>query len=143
LSNKYYIGLSANFHDPAISLVNDKGEIVFAEAIERYLQNKRALSTAVDTIFYVDEILKRYPFSDYEIALNWTNGDSLFKFLKAATAVYIIKNYTRFTKWLGRRLKFDGDEFAGFINFSSSSHSPGSSMKQGRACLFPKKKEKR
>jgi carbamoyltransferase len=39
---KFYIGLGNTFHDPALAIVNSAGEVLFAEASERYLQNKRA-----------------------------------------------------------------------------------------------------
>ena len=84
---KYYIGLSVNYHDPAIALVNEAGEIVFAQATERYLQSKRGLSSACDPDFYVDELVKRFPISDYEISNNWSYYTNLFKFLRSAGLV--------------------------------------------------------
>ena len=37
-----YIGLSNSPHDPAIAILDGKGEVLFAEASERLQQNKRA-----------------------------------------------------------------------------------------------------
>lgn len=49
----------------AIALVNDQGEIVFAEASERFTQNKRSLTSVADNYFLVEKILNKYSFSDY------------------------------------------------------------------------------
>ncbi|MFC1749794.1 nodulation protein nolNO, partial [Pseudomonadota bacterium] len=57
---KYYIGLATSVHDPAIAIVNSDGDVVYAEATERYLQNKRALFCAATPYFYVKEILENY-----------------------------------------------------------------------------------
>jgi carbamoyltransferase len=48
---KYYIGLSITYHDPALAIINDQGEVLFAEATERYLQNKRALNCPAELVF--------------------------------------------------------------------------------------------
>jgi hypothetical protein len=45
---RFYFGLSTTFHDPALSLVNDDGEVVFAESVERCLLYKRAYGLAAD-----------------------------------------------------------------------------------------------
>jgi carbamoyltransferase len=120
---KYYIGLATNFHDPTIALVDDEGRIVFAQATERYLQSKRGLSSACDPVFYVEEILKRYPVSDYEIANNWTYYSGLYKFMRSAGIVYTIKHYIKFTKWFIRFRKFKPEnELAGSIDFAFTSH---------------------
>jgi carbamoyltransferase len=55
--NKYYIGLSITYHDPALAIVNDQGVVLFAEATERYLQNKRALNCPADPLLRVQELL--------------------------------------------------------------------------------------
>ena len=61
------------YHDPALAIVDDQGEVLFAEATERYLQNKRALSCAADPLFYVGELLAQFcpPPCQFEIAINW------------------------------------------------------------------------
>ena len=41
--HKNYIGIACTGHDASISIVNANGEILYAEAAERYLQNKRAI----------------------------------------------------------------------------------------------------
>ncbi|MCH6258794.1 hypothetical protein MLD52_19705 [Puniceicoccaceae bacterium K14] len=45
---RYYIGLGVSGHDPAFSIVNESGEVLFAEATERFLQDKRALGILPD-----------------------------------------------------------------------------------------------
>jgi carbamoyltransferase len=45
---KYYIGLATTFHDPALAIVDNEGEVLFAEATERCLQNKRAFGLTAD-----------------------------------------------------------------------------------------------
>lgn len=44
----YYLGLSTSGHDPALALVNEAGELIFAEATERYVQQKRAWGITPD-----------------------------------------------------------------------------------------------
>jgi carbamoyltransferase len=121
-SPKYYVGLAANYHDAAIALADEQGKIVFAEATERYLQSKRAFSTAADQYFYIEKIFRQYPFSDYELALNWTSYTGFFNFLKSAGVAYALKNYAKLTKKLAGRKGTNADELAGFFNFSYSLH---------------------
>lgn len=45
---KYYIGLSTSGHDPALALADEKGNIIFAEATERFIQQKRAWGICPD-----------------------------------------------------------------------------------------------
>ena len=56
----YYIGLSVTYHDPALAIIDEQGEVLFAEATERYLQNKRALHYPADPMLWVQELLARY-----------------------------------------------------------------------------------
>lgn len=44
----FYLGLSTSGHDPALALVDDAGRLVFAEATERFMQDKRAWGIAPD-----------------------------------------------------------------------------------------------
>ena len=54
-----YIGLATSLHDPSIAIVNSKGEVVFAEATERYVQNKRAPLISPDQfIHYIAPSIK-------------------------------------------------------------------------------------
>ncbi|MBI3519047.1 MAG: hypothetical protein HY062_06780, partial [Bacteroidetes bacterium] len=73
----YYIGLNTSYHDSSIALVNEKGEIVFAQATERHTQNKRSLFSVADNYSFVESIITSFSFKDYEIATNWNSGNSL------------------------------------------------------------------
>jgi carbamoyltransferase len=55
-----YLGFASTVHDPAIAIVSDEGEVVFAEALERPLQNKRAWHAAPDDIVRVAELVERW-----------------------------------------------------------------------------------
>lgn len=78
---KYYIGLSVTYHDPALAIVNDQGEVLFAEATERYLQNKRALNCPADPLLRVQELLKQYcpDAGEFVIASNWRRKRPLYE----------------------------------------------------------------
>ncbi|GAU82984.1 hypothetical protein [Bosea sp. BIWAKO-01] len=56
----YTIGLATTFHDPAIAIVGPDGEVLFAEATERYLQYKRAPNCERDSAPRMESLLKRY-----------------------------------------------------------------------------------
>ena len=123
MSEKYYIGLTSCYHDSSLALVNEKGEIVFAEASERYLQNKRALSTPADNYFFVQKVLKKYPMSDYEIGYISKAFTNVFSYLSAHLAIYAIRNYIGLVKWVGRKIrKQDGDTYASALDFQYSPH---------------------
>jgi carbamoyltransferase len=67
-----YIGLASTFHDSAVSIVNPQGEVVFAEAAERYLQNKRAVNYAPDDLIRLPRLIKKYcGDADLVVAFSW------------------------------------------------------------------------
>jgi len=70
-----YIGLATSAHDPALAIVNSKGEVVFAESTERYIQNKRAWCTPPEDLIRIKILLEEYceKNSDLVIATTWTN----------------------------------------------------------------------
>lgn len=70
---KYYIGLSVTYHDSALAVIDDQGEMLFAEATERCLQNKRALNCEPDQLFRVPELLAQIcrDAGEFVIAINW------------------------------------------------------------------------
>jgi carbamoyltransferase len=74
-----YIGLGTSPHDPSIAILNDAGEVVFAEDSERYLQNKRAWCSPPDDFVRIGKLLKQYCDADaqFVIATSWRR-----KFLK-------------------------------------------------------------
>jgi carbamoyltransferase len=76
----YYIGLANTFHDPAMAVVNPRGELVFAEASERPLQNKRAICCAADLRESVRKVIREYcdPRAEFVIAKPWSSRLSRF-----------------------------------------------------------------
>ena len=49
-----YIGISSGFHDAAVSIVNDKGDILFAGHSERYSKNKHDKDHLICVGDYID-----------------------------------------------------------------------------------------
>lgn len=72
--NRYYIGLSATIHDPAIAIVDPCGELIFAEASERYLQCKRAYNCTPDDMIRVPRLVAKYCDPDAELVgvITWS-----------------------------------------------------------------------
>ncbi|MCK4608146.1 MAG: carbamoyltransferase [Gammaproteobacteria bacterium] len=70
---KNYIGIANTPHDPAIAIINSKGELVFAEAAERYLQNKRAWGNPPDDLMRISTLIEKYcdPDADLVISTSW------------------------------------------------------------------------
>ena len=70
----YYVGLAASFHDPALSIVSPDGEVLFAEAQERYLQDKRAFNAVPDHILRAPKLIREYcgPDAEVVVALSWS-----------------------------------------------------------------------
>jgi carbamoyltransferase len=81
-----YLGLATTFHDPAIAIVGEDGEILFAEATERYLQYKRAPNCEPDSAPRMASLLKTYvpAGSDVVIATSW--GEEFTNFLQRTAA---------------------------------------------------------
>ena len=72
---KYYVGLAATLHDPALAIVDPEGQPLFAEATERYLQNKRAFHAPPDDLMRLPGLLHRYcpePDSEFVAAISWS-----------------------------------------------------------------------
>lgn len=55
-----YLGLSVSGHDPAFALVDAEGRLLFAEATERHIQDKRAWGVAPDHYEHVAGALARH-----------------------------------------------------------------------------------
>lgn len=77
----YTIGLATTFHDPAIAIVGPGGEVLFAEAAERYLQYKRAPNCEPDTTARMEALLRRYIPKGAEIRLATSWGAQFTDFL--------------------------------------------------------------
>lgn len=85
MNKRNYIGLATTCHDPAIAIINAAGELVFAEATERYLQNKRAWNAIPDDVIRMEKLVREYcdPGADLVIANSWDR-----KFIKGSKIVY-------------------------------------------------------
>ena len=77
----YTIGLATTFHDPAIAIIGPDGEVLFAEATERYLQFKRAPNCEPDTAPRMESLLKRYIPADADVAIATSWGEDFTGFL--------------------------------------------------------------
>ncbi|MBJ7308880.1 carbamoyltransferase [Rugamonas sp. CCM 8940] len=71
-----YIGLANSFHDSALAIVDDSGEILFAEATERYLQNKRSIGIAPDLYKRAADLVQHYcdPQAELVFASTWSEA---------------------------------------------------------------------
>jgi carbamoyltransferase len=69
-----YVGLACTFHDPALAVVNGRGEVVFAEATERAYQTKRGLHCPPDSLSYLEKILAAHaePGAELVVAKSWS-----------------------------------------------------------------------
>ncbi|MBF0224883.1 MAG: hypothetical protein HQK76_05455 [Desulfobacterales bacterium] len=69
-----YIGLACTCHDPAISIVDSKGNICFSEDSERYLQNKRGWNSIPDDIGRISKLIDEYceKGADIIVANSWS-----------------------------------------------------------------------
>lgn len=74
--DKYFIGLSTSGHDPAFSVVNEKGNVIFAEATERFVQQKRAWGIDADHPEHIRSILPDVigPEAEIVISKSWTKS---------------------------------------------------------------------
>ena len=70
----YYIGLGNTFHDTSLAILNENGEILFAESTERRMQFKRGFNIPPDHIG-ISSILKEYcePNATFTIADSWSS----------------------------------------------------------------------
>jgi carbamoyltransferase len=58
----FYLGLSTSGHDPALAIVDASGQPVFAEAAERFVQDKRAWGIAPDHVSHLERALEMVGF---------------------------------------------------------------------------------
>ncbi|MEN8259995.1 MAG: carbamoyltransferase C-terminal domain-containing protein [Pseudomonadota bacterium] len=107
MNNKYYIGLSVTYHDPAIAIVDHRGEVLFAEATERYLQYKRAINCEPDSLNRISGLLRQYcaPGADFVVALNWRKKRPYYEKLSPILGYFsgpglMRRGYRRYTTFL-------------------------------------------
>ena len=93
MSRRFYVGLAATYHDPAIAIVDDTGRVLFAEACERPLQDKRAFNAPADHLVRAPQLIRKYCPSDADIvvAVSWAKG-----------YVYAMRAITDVTSWISR-----------------------------------------
>ncbi len=74
MSGRAYIGIACTGHENALAIVDERGEIVFAECAERYLQNKRAINTPADDPIRISSLIERYcdPGAELVVARSWS-----------------------------------------------------------------------
>lgn len=74
---KWYVGLSNTGHDPAISIVDPDGNVVFAEATERFLQVKRAWGVPPDLAAHLKHAFNQTSFEpsrdQVEVCTSWAS----------------------------------------------------------------------
>ena len=94
---KFYIGLSITYHDPALAIIDDQGNVLFAEATERYLQNKRALNCEADPLLRIKALLDEYcPAPDeIVIAINWQKKRPLYENIIASLGYLTASGLTK------------------------------------------------
>ncbi|MGC2857107.1 carbamoyltransferase [Novispirillum sp. DQ9] len=72
----WYLGLSTSGHDPALALVDEDGRLAFAEATERFMQDKRAWGIAPDHVPHLAAALAQVGFDPAHdrlvVATSWT-----------------------------------------------------------------------
>ena len=90
----YSVGLSTTGHDPAFAIVSPDGEVVFAEATERFLQSKRAWGALPDQLSHVKpvlgEIIRNDPSAEFQISLSWSGKKMIFQSPKKARSLPLI-----------------------------------------------------
>ena len=72
----YYIGLAATLHDSALAILAPSGEVLFAEATERSLQNKRAYNCPPDDLVRIPRLIKEWcePGAELVAAVSWSRA---------------------------------------------------------------------
>ncbi|SMF94933.1 carbamoyltransferase [Methylomagnum ishizawai] len=77
----YYLGLCNTYHDPALAIVDAEGNVLYAEATERYLQYKRALNHAPDDLHLLPALLREYcpDARRFVVAGNWRSRRPLYE----------------------------------------------------------------
>ncbi|WP_305728665.1 carbamoyltransferase N-terminal domain-containing protein, partial [Burkholderia ubonensis] len=74
-----YIGLGTSPHDPSLAIVDSRGQLVFAEDAERYLQNKRAWCSPPDDFIRIGKLLGEYCEPDAEFVIVGSWREKFFK----------------------------------------------------------------
>lgn len=71
---QYYLGIASTVHDPAIAIMDQNGEVLFAEALERHLQHKIAWDISpVGMFVFLSDLLSQYhtKTTQWQVGLSW------------------------------------------------------------------------
>ena len=92
---KYYIGLACTYHDPAISILDEDGKILFAEATERSIQSKRASGIVCDEITNTINLIKKYcsDGEEFTISFSWSKSYFLKLIFQSSTGILKFKKH--------------------------------------------------
>lgn len=76
MSERFFLGLSPTIHDPSLALVDATGEVIFAEALERPLQDKRSWHRAPDHLVLIKDLLDEHCGSGahVDVGVSWSRG---------------------------------------------------------------------
>lgn len=96
MQKKSYIGLACTGHDNALAIVNSEGKIVFAEATERYLQNKRAVNTPPDDVFRTRKLIEEYCDKDSALVMAKTWSSNVQAIMGGEQCDHIAKQITAY-----------------------------------------------
>lgn len=73
----FHLGLSTSGHDPALAIVDSEGQLTYAEATERFVQDKRAWGVAPDHVNHLLDALAHIGFDvgtdTLSVATSWKN----------------------------------------------------------------------
>src|SRR5215207_1803087 len=105
---RYTIGLATTFHDPAIAIVGPDGEVLFAEATERYLQFKRAPNCPPDLPYAprIGDLVRRYlqPDAEIVVATSWSATFSDYLARRAALGHFDLSSIANLSQELNRSM---------------------------------------
>ena len=106
MTKRYYIGLATTFHDPALAIVGPDGDVLFAEATERFLQYKRAVNCEPDTVTRMPDLLKEYlePDAEVVVATTWSEQYTDFLDRSAGVGQFDVAEITKLPAELNRSL---------------------------------------
>ena len=106
MTKRYYIGLATTFHDPALAIVGPNGDVLFAEATERFLQYKRAVNCEPDTVTRMPDLLKEYlePDAEVVVATTWSEQYTDFLDRSAGVGQFDVSEITKLPAELNRSL---------------------------------------
>ena len=76
-SKRIYVGLANSVHDSSMAIIDENGEVLFAESTERYLQNKRAIGISPDCFVWVRKVLDTYAKDATQIVLSRSWSDNM------------------------------------------------------------------